>query len=89
MVITPDLSRSDGVANRLCEMINTTIPILLISRVEEINFNEQVLSLEGKEYVIVDFIEAGWDVEMTDTLIVGKNTDQFKFLYGDGWVKLH
>jgi len=89
MVITPDLSRTDGVANRLCEMINTTLPILLISRVEEIKFNEQVLSLQGKDYVIVDFIECGWDVEMNDTLIVGKNTDQFKFLYGDGWVRLH
>lgn len=89
MIILPDNSRTDGVAHRMLQMVNTNLPILLLSRVEEINFNEEILSLAGKEYVVVDFIEEGWDAEYNDTLIVGKNTKYFSFLKGDGWERLH
>ncbi len=81
--------RNDGVAYKLCESIDTNLNILLISRQEDLNFNEDVLGLKNLPYVIIDYIENGWDNNFKETLVIGKNTEKFDFLYGEGWKKLH
>lgn len=86
MVITADKNTTDGVMHKVCNMIDTDIPIVLLSRVDELNFNEEILSLKDKKFVVVDVIEMGWDVPILDTLIVG--TDQASFMKGEGWERL-
>lgn len=89
MVILPDVSRTDGVAHNLCQRIKTDLPILLISRQENLNLNPEVFSLKGKKYVIVDYLELGWDWDREETLIVGKNTGRFRdACQSDSWMEL-
>ena len=88
MVILADITRTDGVALKLCEAINSPYPILLISRQENLNFNEQILSLKGQKYVIADFIEVGWNWNREETLIIGKNIGEFKDCCQSGWERL-
>lgn len=89
MIYTADRATTDGVAFNMLSRLNVDIPILLLSRRDELDFNEQVLELEGKEYICVDYIENGWDVEFTETLVVGKNIHKFPFLKGYGWQRLN
>lgn len=88
-IITADKSRTDGT---FYEFLNRTytldIPILLLSRVDELDFNEDVLSLKGGEYVCMDMIENGWAWDRQHTLIVGDNTGLFDFTHNKGWDKL-
>ncbi len=89
MIILPDTSRTDGVAHNFLSKINTSLPVLLLSRQEKIEtLNEEVFSLKGKSYIIIDYIENGWNVDFPDTLIVGKNIDKFTFLEGENWKRL-
>lgn len=87
--IVADKNRSDGAAYRMCEMIKTDVHLLLLSRVEKLDFNKDILGLKNIPYIVVDYIENGWDVDFNETLVVGKNTEKFNFLYGEGWDKLH
>ena len=89
MIITADTQRCDTPALEMLRRVNTDVPILLISRSEELNFNEEILSLAGKKYVVADFIEAGWNAELTETLIVGENTHDFDYTQKGGWSRLH
>lgn len=89
MIINPDHSRTDGVANAMLERLKVNIPILLLSRIENIeNLNQGIFQLMDKEYVVVDYIENGWDYEFEETLVVGDNTERFTFLE-KGWDKIH
>lgn len=82
-IITGDKKITDGTIHRVLQHIETDIPILLLSRVDELDFNEEVLELAGGKFVVVDFIEAGWDVEIKETLILGRN--KAAFMKGEGW----
>lgn len=89
LVYLPNIHRTDGVMYNFCEKLDTRIPILLISRQEEFEFNERIYELENKEYAIVDFIEMGWNVPIEETFVVGKNLSRFKeFEQYEGWQKL-
>ncbi|MES2382375.1 MAG: hypothetical protein V4538_15115 [Bacteroidota bacterium] len=88
-IVLPNLNRTDVPAINMLNMVNTDIPILLLSRQDEFSLNEEVLSLGGKEFVVCDFIEEGWDKSYPNTLVVGENTDEFDFMQGEGWNKLH
>jgi len=89
MVIDADKSRSDGSAGQFLRAANLPYPVLLISRSENLDFNEQVLSLAGKPFLVFDFIENGWNDESTETLVVGQNTDHFSHICQTGWERLH
>lgn len=88
-IIKADKEVTDGTMYNCLYELNINKPILLLSRKDELDFNEEILSLKGKEYVVVDFIENGWDFASDETLLVGKNTEKFPFLKGDGWKRLH
>lgn len=77
---------SDGVMHKLMSMVESELPCLLLNRVEDLQFNEEVLQLDGKDFIVCDVIENGWNVRLADTVIVGYNTDTlFKT---DGWLRL-
>lgn len=87
-VITASTVRNDGTALKMCQMIDTDVPILLISREEDLNFNPEILSLSGKPYVVVDFIEEGWNTEIQDSLFIGEGVLPNDFVTHDGWAML-
>lgn len=87
MVIVADKTRTDGTAFNFLSRFITKMPILLLSRVEQLDFNDEIISLKSKDYCIVDYIENGWNWDRQETLIVGQNT--MKFFEGEGWQKLH
>jgi len=88
MVICADKSRTDGVAFEFLQKVPTDIPILLISRSEHLNFNESVLDLAGKPFIVADYIENGWEWDQAETLIVGLNTAHFGDVCVSGWERL-
>lgn len=88
-VITSSTKRNDGTALKMCQMIDTDIPILLISREEDLNFNEEIYSLKGKPYVVVDFIEEGWNTEIYSSLIIGQGIIPDDFNADGGWHTLN
>jgi len=76
MVLIPDLNgRSDGLAFNLLQKVNVDIPIVLVSRVEDMVLNEEILKL--KEWVLADYTELGWDWSMDYGHHFGQNTDKF------------
>lgn len=89
MIITADKQRTDTPALEMLRKVNTDVPILLISRSEELDFNEEILSLAGRKYIVADFIEGGWNQEIIETLIVGENALTFDYTRSDEWVRLH
>jgi len=88
MVICADKSRTDGVAFEFLQQVPTDIPILLISRSEHLDFNESVLGLAGKPFIVADYIENGWEWNQAETFIVGQNTDHFGDVCVSGWGRL-
>jgi len=89
-VYLPNLHRTDGVMSGFAQKLDTNIPILLISRQEDFEFNEQILELEGKDFAILDMVEMGWNVPIEETFIVGRNLSHFKeFEQFDGWARLN
>src|SRR5690348_15203089 len=88
-IVFADNTRIDGTAEAFLRQIPTDIPILLVSRQEELIFNEEILELKGKPYILADFIENSWNWDMRDTLILGRNTADFPNVCGgDGWDRL-
>lgn len=89
IVITADKKTTDTPIYEMLRLVTTDLPILLLSRSEQLDFNEEVYSLRDREYICVDVIEGGWDNPITETLIVGNNTKDFRFLQWDKWEVLH
>lgn len=82
--------RVDPVVENILNKIDSSIPLVPITRLEDFVFNEDLLNID--KYVVCDFIETGWDWNMESTLILGKNTysDSFAHLFwGEEWQKLH
>ncbi len=88
MIVTADKNRTDNPALDMLRMVDSKYPILLLARSENLDFNEQVLSLKGKPYIVADYIENGWDWDRKETLIVGKNCDKFPDVCQKGWKQL-
>ncbi len=86
MILTVDKSRSDGAAHRLLEQVQTDIPMVLVSRSEALDFNEDILLLKGKKWVLVDYNEMGWDWDMKFGHHFGVNTEKFPGVFHmDKW----
>lgn len=88
MIITADRLTTDGSAHAFLLNVPTDVPILLVSRVGDYRFNQDILSLKGKKYVLIDFLEYGWDWKFEFGHTWGVNTDKVDFLKGDEYAKL-
>lgn len=71
IVLADKRGQSDGSVIDLAQKVNTSIPILIITRPEGYEFNEEILSLKGKPYIIFDFIEYGWNASFDHTHFFG------------------
>lgn len=76
---------TDGVAYEFCQKINSQYPIVLVSWVEGLQFNEKLLAI--KDYVLVCYCEYGYDFEIVDSHIWGENSEKFQRYYNGDWVK--
>lgn len=90
MVIVADKrGQTDGAMHNLALRVNSPIPILLISRPDGFEFNEKVLELAGKPYIIWDVVEYGYDALMPYNHYFGVNTGDFSRLFsGEAWSRL-
>lgn len=88
MVITADKNGvTDGPAYQFISRVESKIPIVLVSRVQDYVFNDRLLSLD--KYILVCFTEYGWDWDMQIGHIWGKNTEGFAWVFkGDEWKRL-
>lgn len=87
MVIVADANgRSDGLAYNFLQNIKCDLPIVLVSRVEDLQLNENILGL--KEWVLISYVENGWDWDMKISHKWGENTDKFPNVFrSDDWMK--
>lgn len=85
MIIVADANgTADGPAHVFLSRVNSEIPIVLVSRVQDFKFNEALLSLD--KYILVDFVELGWQWNQQLGHIWGENTHKFPDVFpGDEW----
>lgn len=90
MIIVSDAKgRTDGTGYALIQKIKTDIPMLLIARVDDYQFNEEILQLIGKPYILFDYVEMGWQWDRKESHIFGLNTDKFEDIFaGAEWKRL-
>lgn len=87
MIISPCKSgRIDPVVYNIIKDIDTSLTLVPVTRLEDFVFNDELKS--HKDVVIVDFVEYGWDWDMKETHIFGRNTEKFNRLFNtDEWRK--
>jgi len=86
MVIIADKNGCiDSAYHTLVKHIQSPLPIVMVSWAENFVFNDELLNL--KEWVCCCFCEYGWDVQLTESHIWGKNSEKFSRYYNGDWVK--
>lgn len=87
MIISPDKNcLLDGSVVRIAREIQTDIPILPLTRIDNFVFNPELLSLD--KYILLDYSELWWNTENENSHLFGKNTNDFSEIYkGDEWLR--
>lgn len=90
MIVSPDKSgRIDPVVFNFLQHVDSSIPLVPITRLENYQFNDSLLSLS--QYVVLNFCE--FDHNFTwerGTPVFGKNIDKFQDKFsGEEWRKLN
>jgi len=85
MILSADKNCYDATVMQIFKDVQTPIPIVLITRIDNYEFNPALLDL--KEYVLADYCEYEWDKsDFDDTHIFGKNTQNFLYRFpGEQW----
>jgi len=72
MVITADKNQqSDSAYHTLVKHIKCHVPLVMVNWAENFVFNDELLKLT--DYVLIDYCEYGWDFEIKESHIWGKN----------------
>ncbi len=74
----------DSAYHTLVKHIKSDVPIVMVSWSDNFVFNEDLLGI--KDYVLCCFCEYGWNFEITDSHIWGKNSEQFERYYHEDWI---
>lgn len=86
MIIVSDKNGRTDSAYHTFKDIKSKYPIVIVSWVEDFVFNDALLDI--KDYVLICFCEYGWNYEIKDSHIWGKNTEQLTDRYvGEEWQK--
>lgn len=82
MVILADANgRTDTPAYEMLRQINSPIPMVLVSRVDGFVFNQSLYQLD--KYILVDYVENGWNWDRKFTHKWTFNSEKFDFLNTD------
>lgn len=93
MILSADKNRYDPTVMNVFSGVRSTIPIVLITRIDDYEFNPELLKL--KDWICADYVEYEWDKSnFKNTHIFGQNTHDFKYRFPreqwelfDKWVK--
>ncbi len=87
MIIIADAKgRTDGSAHDFLQKVNSHLPIVLVSKVDDFVFNEELLKLD--KYILIDYVEMGWNWDMEHGHIWGVNTALFPNVFSSSeWFK--
>ena len=85
VIVADRLGRCDTPAFEFLRLIKCDLPIVLVSRVADFQFNNDLYKLD--KFLLCDFVENGWQWDMKDGHHWGKNTEKFDFLQSDEYKK--
>lgn len=85
IIIANNTGEIDSAYHSLVKHIPTDIPIVMVSWSGNFVFNEELLSLKPKEFIVVDFIEMGWDYDFTNHT----PENYYNRFMGEEWKKFH
>lgn len=75
----------DSAYHTLVKHIESPLPIVMVSSSSNFVFNEELLSLDGKDFILIDFKELGWDYDWSSHSLESYHN---KFNSRD-WKKFH
>lgn len=85
VIIANGSGEIDSAYHTLVSKINSPLPIVMVSYSDNFIFNEELLSLKKCEFVLIDFIEMGWDYDWSKHSL----ENYHKRFKGDEWKKFH
>jgi len=85
IILADNNGQVDSAYHTLVRHIQSSIPIVMISWVENFVFNPELLKI--KDYILICFCEYGYDAVLTDTHLWGNNSEKFTRYYTGDWVK--
>lgn len=86
MIVSPDKAgRVDGVVHHILKDINTEIPLVPITRLDNFVFNEELRKLD--KFVLFDFVELGWDWNMDYSVLFSINATSMPQFQNEEWKK--
>lgn len=86
MVILADKNgHADSAYHTLVKHIESPLPIVMVSYLDNFVFNDELLSLKHDEFILVDFIEMGWNYDWDNHSLENYR----KRFTGDEWEKFH
>lgn len=87
MIISSDKNNIDHVVYNILKDIDSSIPLVPVTRLANYEFNDELLKLD--KYILVNYNELDWNYDWKrGTPIFGKNAEQFRDKFpGDEWSK--
>lgn len=85
VIIANRTGEVDSAYHTLVQHIKSPVPIVMVSYSDNFVFNEELLTLKPKEFLVIDFIEMGWDYDWSKHSLESYHK-RFK---GEEWKKYH
>lgn len=85
VIIANATGEIDSAFHSLIRHIQSSVPIVMVSSSNNFVFNEELHSLNGKDFILVDFKELGWDYNWSKHTLESYH-NKFR---GDEWKKFH
>lgn len=85
IIIANQTGEVDSAYHTLVQHIKSPLPIVMVSYSDNFVFNEDLLSLKQDEFILIDFIEMGWNYDWNKHSI----ENYHKRFNGDQWGKYH
>jgi len=85
-IISADRNRYSPPEYDVIKNVNSPIPLVLVTRLSDYVFNEELLSL--KDYILINMSEFNWDFNWDFSPIFGDGDDRlFDIFKGEEWIK--
>lgn len=85
VIIADKNGNADSAYHTLVRLIDCKLSIVMVSYLDDFIFNEELLSLKPKEFIVIDFIEMGWNYDYSSHTL----ENYYKRFKGEEWKKFH